>query len=316
MRKLTFVATIFALLMASNLQHAHAQWPSSTHRDIRMSVEFGGKAYNRPGTDSTAAVLTNSVTGATLFSEGQASELGSNLGGEIKFNFINRRDREIEVRASIANWEESASFTGANLASPFFPTGLTTVPTGFDYNYEADYFSIEVNRRRAIMPGVTILAGPRVVSTSDIIETVSSIPVGLTTQSQSNFFEATNALIGMQGGLELNFPVTDSLYVQSYIRAGGYYNPVEVNSGTFNSFTNLSTSSGTSGSTEAFIGEAGGRISLDILPNCMTSYVGYEATWIDGIALAPANVTLVGGAIDTNNTSFFQAVTFGMQILY
>ena len=52
------------------------------------------------------------------------------------------------------------------------------------------------------------------------------------------------------------------------------------------------------------------------LPNCISGYVGYEATWIDGIALAPANVTLVGGAIDTNNTSFFEAVTFGMQILY
>lgn len=314
-RKLIFTATVFALLLGlSSVQSAKAQWPSSTHRDLRMSVEFGGKAYNRPGVESNLPVVSDSITGMTLFSQGEATDLGATLGGELKLNFVNGRDREIEVRTMLANWDESASFAGTNLASSFFPVG--TIPNTFDYNYESDFFSIEVNRRRAIMPGVTVLAGPRFVSTSDSIETVSTLPVGITNVSQTNFFEATNSLIGLQGGLELNFPVTDFIYFNSYIRAGGYYNPVEVGSSSFNDFTLASTSNGTTGGTEAFLGEVGGRLSLDLLPNCVSGYVGYEATWIDGIALIPANVNLVGGTIDTNNTAFFEAVTFGVQILY
>lgn len=319
MRKLTIFATLIALFVGLDAQNAEAQWPQTTHRDTRMSVEIGAKAFDRPGTETPGSVLTDSLTGSTLFSAEQATDLGTNFGAEVKFNFISQMDREIEVRTILANWDESSSFTGANLASPFFPAPTPGVPppSQFDYNYDADYFSIEVMRRRAILPGLTVMAGPRIVSTSDEINTVGTTALGLTNLTQSDMFEAENTMLGLQAGFELNFPVCNSIYANSFIRGGGYYNSTKFNTSTTNSFTGLTTSNRRTDSNEAFLGEVGGRLNVDLVPNCFSTYVGYEATWIDGIALAPANaaVTPVTG-IDTANTSFFHAVTFGVQLLY
>ncbi|MEL7500161.1 MAG: hypothetical protein AAFN77_21355 [Planctomycetota bacterium] len=317
MRKLTVFANVCALMLGlACVQDVNAQWPQTTNRDIRFSVELGSMAFDRPGIDSTAPVLSDSFTGRTLFNSEQATDLGTSFGAQVKLNFVNRRDREIEIRTSIVNWEEQADFTGANLASPFFPTGLTTTPDEFEYNYESSYFSIEANRRRAVMPGVTIFAGPRFVSITDEIETISTSTVGAIDLTQTDVFEATNALIGLQAGFEFNFPVTHAINVQSFIRAGGYFNPTEFNTNSQNTFTTVTTSLSTDESIESFLGEVGGRVSFDILPNCVTSYVGYEAIWIDGINLAPANATSTTAGLDTSNTVFFHAVNFGVQVLY
>ena len=69
-------------------------------------------------------------------------------------------------------------------------------------------------------------------------------------------------------------------------------------------------------STEAFLGEVGGKVHFDLIPNCLSAYAGYEATWIDGIALAPANVGNLGPAVITQNTSFWHAITFGAHMNY
>jgi len=53
-------------------------------------------------------------------------------------------------------------------------------------------------------------------------------------------------------------------------------------------------------------------VYADIVPNTASLYVGYEATWIDGIAVAPAQLIPSNfGGVETANTVFFQAVTFG-----
>ena len=316
MRKLTIFATGIALLFSTgSANQACAQWPQTTFKDSRMSVEIGAAAYDRPGVDSQAPVVSSSLTGATLFSAEQASDLGTNFGAQVKLNFVNRRDREIEIRSILAGWDEQQVINRADLVSGFFPDP-TAAPTTFEYDYESDYFSIEVMRRRAIVPGVTIMAGPRFVSTSDLIVARGSRDVATVTVSETQTFEATNALIGLQGGLELNFPVTQSIYANGFIRAGGYFNPTEFNTMTENSLTSVTTSTRRDDSIESFLAEAGGRVYVDLLPNCISSYVGYEATWIDGIAVATANAGTTGPGIDTANTIFFHAVTFGVQMTY
>ena len=316
MRKLTLIATAIAMLLTAwNAQSANAQWPQSTFKDSRMSLEIGAKAFDRPGVDSTAPVITDGLTSATLFNAEQASDLGTNFGAEVKLNLVNRRDREIEVRSIIAGWEEHSMFTGNNLQSGFFPVPGSE-PTTFDYNYESDYFSIEVMRRRAVVPGVTVMAGPRFVSTSDQITAAGSRVITGTTVTQTQTFEATNALIGLQGGLELNFPVTNAIYANGFLRVGGYFNPTEFNTRTENSATSVIITGQRDQSIESFLAETGGRVCVDLIPNCVSTYVGYEATWIDGIALATANAQAVGPGIDTTNTAFFHAVTFGVQVDY
>jgi len=293
----------------------HAQgFQQSSNRDQRFSVEFGAKAFDRPGDDLGLPLITDSVTNSTFFDSDQASDLGSAGGAEVKFNWVNKSGRELELRTIIADWEETTQFAGENLVSPLFQAGLA--PSSVDYGYSADYFSIELMARRAVGPGVTVMFGPRFVSSKDLIELATSEVVAGATVTQSQTFEATNALIGLQGGLELNYPIAQGIYLNGFGRFGGYTNPTEVNLGT----TNLdgTTTEGTlTKQTGSFLAEVGGRLYVDIFPNALTAYVGYEATWIDGIALAPAQV-LSGTAngVETANTPFFNAGVIGLRWSY
>ena len=56
-------------------------------------------------------------------------------------------------------------------------------------------------------------------------------------------------------------------------------------------------------------------MNFEIIPNGLSTYLGYEATVIDGIALAAPNV-IDTSPIDTNNTVFFDAITFGVNLSF
>ena len=323
MRKFTFIATVIALLAnAMWVAESHAQWPQTTSHDSRFSIEIGAKAYDRPGDDLGLPLITDSLTNQTLFDSDQATDLGSAGGAEVKFNFESKRGTEFEVRTIIADWDQNTTIEGDELASPFFPIGGPN-PTTVNYGYSADYFSIELMARRAVRPGLTLLAGPRYVSSKDMISFAGTVLVDpqdgttpvLVTETQT--IEATNGLIGLQCGLEFNVPLTNAIYINGFGRFGGYMNPTEVHLGSLNDFSGVTTNETSSKSTGSFLGEIGGRLYMDIVPNCVATYVGYEATWIDGIALAPAQALTVGDtSVQTANTPFFNAATFGVKLTY
>ncbi len=323
MRTFNFIATIALFAGATLLwiSESHAQswqaqgWPQTTSTDPRFSVEFGAKAYDRPGDDLGLPLITDGVTNSVLFDSDAATDLGSSAGAEVKFNFMNRIGRELEIRTIIADWEELTSIQGGNLVSPFFPVAGQE-PTSVQYGYSADYFSIELMARRAVRPGVTLMFGPRFVSTKDLIELAGSQVVNGATISQTQTIEATNALIGLQGGVEFNYPITQSMYINGFGRFGGYTNPTEVTTGTTDIMGNVSGGTQTK-ATGSFLGEVGGRLYIDIFPNALSVYVGYEATWIDGLALAPAQVLTTGlNGVETANTPFFNAATIGLKWTY
>jgi hypothetical protein len=318
-RKLAVFATLFAAVavtgfgMCPNLAVAQNPWQQSTLNENKMSIEVGAKVFDR-GSDATGALVVDTTTGSTLLSNQQATDFGSSFGAEVKLNFPGMYDRGVEVRAVIGNWDQDFSVAGATLGSTFFPDPLNP-PTTFDYGIESDYFSIEVMRKRSVRPGLTIFGGPRFVSTSDEINAAASQTVAGTIFTQSNDFEAKNSMMGLQGGIEICRPISQAVYASGFVRGGGYFNPTEFNTSDTSATTGVVTRTRQRRSSETFIGEAGGRLHFEILPNCLASYVGYEATWIDGIALASANVGNLG-AIDTHNTIFFHAVTFGVNLSY
>ena len=324
MRTFTLVATVIVLLAnAAFVSTTHAQWPSVATKDPRWTVEFGGRAYQRPGDELGLPLITDGITMESLFDSGQASELGTTVGAEIKFDFVTQRGREIEIRTIIADWQQDFLIEGANLRSPFFTTPGSE-PTSVDYSYGSDFFSIEVMGRRAVSPGITFMFGPRIVSTKDQVQFSGSLlvdpgdgslPVNFTS---TQITEATNILIGLQAGFEFNLPVSNSIYLNGFIRTGGYTNPTEVTTTTFDNVSTVMPVTRQLKSTGSFLGEVGGRIYGDIVPNCCSAYFGYEATWIDGIALAPAQLLMPTGTtgVETANTPFFQAVTFGLNFTF
>lgn len=279
-----------------------------------MSIEVGAKVFDRPGIDDQGPVVFNSLTNQTLISNEQATDFGSTFGAEIKLNFPDMWDNQLELRTVLADWSEDLQATGTSLASGFFPDPLNP-PQTFDMNLQSDFYSFELMRKRAIRPGLTIFGGPRFVSTSDRLSTVGTLPIDFSTITATNDWEATNAMTGLQGGFEVCRPLAQSVYVSGFFRGGGYHNATKISTSANVSTSPFTTRTSRRQSSQSFIGEIGGRVHFEILPNSLGTFLGYEATWIDGIALTSANVANVGG-IDTNNTIFFQAVTFGVNLSY
>ena len=158
--------------------------------------------------------------------------------------------------------------------------------------------------------------GPRIVSTKDLVEVSGSQVIAGTTFTETQTTEATNILLGLQGGLELNYPIADGIRINGFGRFGGYTNPTEVTFGTTDAL-GATTENSITKQTGSFLAEIGGRLYVDIFPSVLSVYVGYEATWIDGLALAPAQF-FDGGAngVETANTPFFNAATLGLRWTY
>ncbi len=321
MRTFSIISTLFVLLTGLGLvAPADAQWHETTSHN-QWSLEIGGKAYDRPGSKLGLPLITDSNTNATLFDSNQATDLGNSAGAEVKFNFASKTGREWELRSTIANWDQELEpVFGPNIDSPFF-NGVA--PDLFQYNYESDYFSIELMTRQAIRPGVVFMFGPRVISTKDLVSFHSELLVdpgdgtpSVNVESDSTV-EATNILMGLQTGFEFNKPIVNGIYANAFIRVGGYYNPTEVNTTDVSSIAALTQTTQTK-STGSFVGEVGGRVYYDLVPNCAALYAGYEATWIDGLALSPPQLltATTTPSIETANTPFFHAVTFGLRFTY
>ena len=323
---LTITAVAISIAASFSNSHCYAQWPGSTRGDIHKNwLEIGGRAYSRPGTDSDIPIVSDSNTGATLFSADQATNGGSAPGLEISFGFEgnNLLERQWEFRSIVAEFEVDTDVAGPNLSSPLFPgDGVES----FNYEYESRLLSFELNSLRTLAPGIRFSSGPRYVSLREVATTdlFTPTPTGvvgtpLIPVNTVATREATNGLIGLQAGLDLRFQVSRQIYTTGFIRTGGYYNPTEVTS-TLNSFSDgllfdSEPDTTITKSTGSFLAEVGGRVYVDLYHNLVSSYVGYEATWIDGIALAPTAFLNDGTAgVDTANTLFFHAITFGLRM--
>lgn len=319
------IISLFAVLALLG-SPAVAQWHQTTDHNP-WSVEIGGKFLDRPGTDLGIPIITSSTTRATLFDSDDATDLGNTPGAEIKFNFQSRTGQEWEVRSILANWEERIDpILGPNLISPFFEVDSDIRIDQFDYQYDAEMYGLELMGRRSFTrAGVVGMFGPRFLSSRNTVtsNTLISVSPGagipLVQVDQENVTSAKNTLIGLQAGLEFNRPISNGLYISGFIKAGGYFNPTKVQTRSEDDFTGDIVTTKRTNTTGSFLGETGGRIYMDLVPNVCSTYLGYEATWIDGFAAAPEQVLKSLGtddSIETTNTIFFHGLTFGVKYTY
>ena len=309
--KLAVFTSLFALIVMTGISPdwslAQSPYQRSTLNNGKMSIEVGAKIFDRPGDDNSDALVFDSVTNANLLSSDRATDLGSNFGVDISITKPGLYDRSLQFRTVLVEWDEENLIIGDNaLSSSFFADELNP-PQGFAYNTESDFYSFELMQRRAVWPGMTVSAGPRFISTSDTTATTGLFMDG--SAPEFNTFDAKNSLIGLQVGLEYNQPVAQSVFLTVFGRAGGYYNGTKFDTTSTTADPAFAVTRRTR-STESFVADAGGRVNFVIVPNCISSFIGYEATVLDGIALSSENI-FNPGRIDTNNTVFFQAITFG-----
>jgi hypothetical protein len=184
-------------------------------------------------------------------------------------------------------------------------------------------FSIELNVRREFTPGLTFLFGPRFLFLEERVQvdTTTAIvlpaPLPLFEFDTATVVDTKNPLLGAQVGAEWDFQLTRDINVQSYIKVGGYENfssaSVQQSATGFED-----TESDRQKAAGSFVGEVGGRVYFNIIPSACAFYAGYEASWIDNVALAPVQFITVN---NPNNdvilgvTPFMHGAVFGLQFM-
>jgi hypothetical protein len=323
------VVVASAILFLSCCSAVWAQWPVQTYGTRPVwELEIGTRILDRPGTEQNLPLVTDAVTLQTLFNAEQASDLQVSAGIDWRFQKMTNYDMSWEIRGYFNQWDTTESRTGDLVASGFTPAGLPQNSTlsQFDYGYESDLFDIELNFKRACLPGVTLMIGPRFMTLNETVVVDSNFTNPLVAdflQVQTNA-DVVNTLAGLGIGAEFRKPLMRDLFVVAAIRGGVFNNVARSRitaAQTLFGFPNGETTFIDDSLTNvAGVGELSVRLHYDISPGTISIYTGYEAMWLDGVAVAPAQVlsalTPAAPFINTSNTIFSQGFTVGGMIRY
>lgn len=298
---------------------AYGQWPDTTGSYCgRWWMEAQGNILDRPGGSLGLPLITNEVTLEPLLTSDQITDLNTSAGAAVRFGSRNRWGQDWDFGMSLGGWDSSFAFAGPDLTSPFFQ-GLDPDTVGIDYT--SDFYNIELNLRKSFMPGFTFTTGPRYFRLTEDMNlrtsTVFDTPQGPFTFNTADLLSTTNSAVGWQIGLEYNQPINRDFYLQGFVRTSGMFNSASVQRITDDNVSDAVVDRRTK-DTGMFIGTAGGRAYFGIIPGHLHSFVGYEGTWVDGVAVAPAqflNQSTIE-TLPTANTIFWHALTFGLRFTY
>ncbi|MEM7457103.1 MAG: hypothetical protein AAF456_22360, partial [Planctomycetota bacterium] len=223
------VCLVTALSATAQAQwpQGNSSWPNTTGLDPgSMTLEIGGKAMNRRGDSNDLPLLRNSLTNQILFGSADATDLDTGPGAEVRIGFKGPvYNSKWEVRSFISNWDNNFQFDEPNLITTF-NQGLE--PETIGLGYESKVYSFELNYKRNTQPGLTWIAGPRVISVVEDYEIEFTDTIvgagGVADFRQLNNQEARNTLYGFQLGFETNTPLTQKIHINTFARAGGYMN--------------------------------------------------------------------------------------------
>lgn len=323
--RLLIAICMVALINMVTAGHAKAQQPGWAPQSwVNQGggsgwwVEVGAAAFDRPSEDLGLSLITNSLTNEVLLSAQDVTDLETSFGANVAFGGTTRGGRQWVFESTIVNWDEVHQILGPNISTPF----TTESPDQIDVGYDSDLYSIELGTRRVVAPGISLMAGPRYMRVEELLrletQTLVTDFLGPFLIQTRDDIEVSNSMIGLQMGVEFNQPIGQLLTLQGYTKVGGYTNRAEYDRMASDNLGGDPTVESLGKSTGSFVGEVGAKAYFDVVPGTVKTFFGYEATWIDGIALAPAQTINFGDldlAVETTNTVFFQQFTFGFTIL-
>ena len=133
----------------------------------------------------------------------------------------------------------------------------------------------------------------------------------------------TNNLYGLQIGADGKFFERGPFSIDGLIKVGGYCNHASESTGV--SIEKAVRPSGASTNHAAFVGEAGLQCKYQITRG-ITLKLGYEALWLDGVALAPgqmqetyntfAPVTVTALGVNSDSSVLFHGATAGLEFSF
>lgn len=323
------VVVASAMLFLSCCSAVRAQWPAQTYGTRPgWEMEMGTRVLDRPGTMLNIPLVSDAVTRETLFNAEQATDLQVSAGVDLRFQKTTDYDMSWEVRGYFNQWDQSESRIGVLDAMSFTPVGLpqNTQLTQFAYDYESEMFNVELNFKRAVRPGLTLMAGPRFMS----LDETAAVNANFFNPLVGDFLqirtlaETRNPLKGLGIGAEFRQPLCRDMFFIGSVRGAVFHNAAS------SRVTAAQTLFGAPGTTTTFIddtetkaagiGELSARIHYDVIPGSVSLFGGYEAMWLDGVAVAPAQILSVSTPalpfVNTQNTIFAHGLSVGGMVRY
>ena len=306
-----------------------AQWPHNTYGNKNpWEIEIGTRILDRPTDVQNINLVTTVPTNVVVFTGEDATDLDVSTG--VDFRFLKRTcyDGSWEVRGFFNQWENFESRVG-NLRTPFFTPAILPFgsnPDQFDYLYESNLFSLELNYKKALHPGFTVTMGPRWVSLEEQVNInsnfvnpfIAGFAFDLDTVTQVD-----NQMPGLGIGMEIRRPVLRQLFFVGAVKGAVLANFISTSTITQGTVLGGNTVSTTifddSRTNLAGIGEISARLHYDIAPGNVSCYCGYEAMWLDGVGVAPGQLLAAFSTpvqIDATTTVFIHGLSLGMLIRY
>lgn len=310
LKNITFI--IAGLVVLAAFKNATAQ--HYVFQEPTKSFNISFRAFDRPNEGDRQAVAVNQVSNQAVLLNNDVSELGGGLGPDISYIFGSEYACKYEVRGFFINWDNQNSRSGANITSPLIPGASFQ---RFQTDYNSEMFSIELNQRNDLTDYFTSILGVRYLSLNEQLDFVGSgtlappnPPLPLTVTSTT---ETKNPLLGLQAGGETRFMLTQGIHMDATVKGGIYSNSARQSNVSGTNFT-PGVSRGGSNNDVTLLGEFSLRLHYDLIVNHMSAFIGYDAIYLQGVAIAPRNVQLNTGIDDQENIGF-NGINFGLRFL-
>lgn len=338
---LSFSETIADLSQGAGADAVNPSLPGGLPR-WTASAEF--IAFERVGTSNQLLVSTYPVTppptSASQLILGQGTDrlfsgdLTQGFAGGPKIGLIRHDENGYDLELSffqIDGWYNAASVASGPNTTPVFvaPGGFVQTTDSssqyMEWMYATRLYNAELNVRWDLCPRVTMLAGFRWVG---LREELQGNVLPLTTNRTGPFWDTktTSNLYGLQLGEEWKIYNRGPFSIDGQVKAGVFDNVAEETTGV--SIFRTVYWEGASTNQAAFLGEIGLRCKYQVTERLMLK-AGYEAMWLQGVALAPGqiprtrsyatsrtDVSVWALGIDSSAGVFYHGATVGLEYAF
>lgn len=194
------------------------------------------------------------------------------------------------------------------------------------WDYASRLYNAEVNVRRNPWRGLTVLAGFRWINLSEELQGLLAPP---NTNGAGTFWDTQtkNNLYGFQIGMDAKLLERNRFSIDGVVKAGIFDNHVD--EATAARMTRIQFGESASTDHAAFVGEIGLQAKYQLTQRLLLK-AGYEAIWLQGVALAPGQIaeTYCHGSlvpqeeyvqalgVNCNSGAFYHGATAGLEFSF
>jgi hypothetical protein len=264
-----------------------------------------------------------------------ASDLRPGFAGGPKFGLMHHGDDGQDLEVSYLQIDGWNDFRGA--AYPQTGTLLMLAPgdfaqypndrgQGMYWNYTSQLYTAEVNARWRLGDRVTALAGFRWFDVTEDLQGVLLPPEPLSTGS---FWDSRtkNNLYGVQIGADVKLLRRDRFSIDGVLKTGMFDNHAEETTTVRMQRIQFPETAATDHL--AFVGEIGVQCKYQVAER-LSIRAGYEALWLDGVALAPGQIaetychysivpqeiTVTPLGVNCNSGVFYHGANAGLELSF